>query len=104
MLQSTLDVKYHQNFQRQKIAQLFIWQVLKFWQIPILTNSHSDKFQFWQIPILTNSGSDKFQFLQKVAKNGFWQIPILTNSVLPAEPVHTREAQVYTTKGQLFPI
>ena len=75
-----LDVKYHQKFWRKNYAQLFIWPVLKFWKIPILTNSDSNKFQFWQIPILTNSNfikkwkktdSDKFQF---------WQIPILTNS------------------------
>ena len=94
MLQSKLDVKYHQKFQRKNSdsEKFQFWQIpiltnfnsdkfqfwqipilkkYKFWQNPILTNSNSDKFHFWQIPILTNSNSDKFQF---------WQIPILTNS------------------------
>ena len=61
----------NRRFKEKNYAQLFIWPVLKFWQIPVLTNSDSDKFQFWQIPILTNSNSAKFQF---------WQIQILTNS------------------------
>ena len=64
------------SFGEKKYAQLFIWPVLKFWQIPILTNSNSDKFWFRQIPILTipissksgkkriltNSNSDKFRY------------------------------------------
>ena len=65
MLQSKLDVKYHQKFQKKKILNSL------FGRFEVLTNSNSDNFQFWQIPILTKSNSDKFQF---------WQIPILRNS------------------------
>ena len=49
---SKLDMKYHQ---KKNICSALYWPILKFWQIPILTNSNSDKFQFWQFPILTNS-------------------------------------------------
>ena len=32
------------SFKEKNYAQLFIWPVFIFWQIPILTNSNSDKF------------------------------------------------------------
>ena len=66
-------------FKIMKLFSKLTCFLFQFWQIPIMTNSDSDKFQFWQIPILTNSNlfkkwrktdSDKFRSPSHTA----WQV------------------------------
>ena len=91
MLQFRLDLKFHQKLWKNNYAQLLIWHVLKFWQLPILTISNSDSFQYWQFPVLAISNSDNlfpiltiyfqfWQFLIAATSNSenfqFWQFSI----------------------------